>query len=337
MLEGILPNFYLPGRGLEGVPVYLVEDVDRYLRLAYSEPALGVDAPYAQLLGEMKDGRVAVSPSVAAFWRVERGQPVDLGMDRERRTIAAPASGTAAFLAGMPPLSVNDRASYVQSRMDYLNHLFANNAFTVGSATSPHLAGLEVLIPRVVFLVKAAPGVPAPRIEEALRRGGLPYRPLEVNTLDREYEKAGSDMFIALALQNMRIFLLGGLLLAMVAIVAVALANYVEDRRTIALLRVRGASPGAIWRFFVASLLSPAVLGLVLGAAVALVGGYGLASHVWRLRELRTVVHLLPTHLVVTGWTVALGLFLLLLVVAVAWIFSSWMFRHTAREDILEG
>jgi ABC-type lipoprotein release transport system permease subunit len=135
----------------------------------------------------------------------------------------------------------------------------------------------------------------------------------------------------------MRIFLLGGLILAVVAIVAVALANYVEDRRTIALLRIRGVSPSSIWRFFVATLLSPAVLGLVLGAAVALVGGYGLANYVWTLRELKSVVHLLPTRLVVTAWTMLLALGLLGLVVAVAWLFSRWMFRRTAREDILEG
>lgn len=338
MLEGILPSFYLPGQGLEGVPVYLVDDVPRYLRLAYSEPALGVERPYRQLMDAVERGAVAVSPAVAEFWRVQPGARVDLGMDAERRTLGLPGAGTVAFLPGTPPLSVSDRASYVQARIDYLNHLFANNAYTVVDADNPRLAGLTVLVPRVVLLVKAQPDAALPGIEEALRAPrSLPYRPLEVNTRAREYEKVGSDMFIALALQNMKIFLVGGLLLAVVAIVAVALANYVEDRRTIALLRVRGASPAAIWRFFVASLLSPAVLGLVLGTAVALAGGFGLASHVWRLRELRTVVHLLPTHLVVSGWTVLLGGGLLALVVAVAWLFSSWVFRHTAREDILEG
>ncbi|HET7746373.1 MAG TPA: FtsX-like permease family protein [Vicinamibacteria bacterium] len=337
MLEGILPGFYLPGQGLEGVPAYLLDDVDDYLRIAYSEPALGVGAPYREIVSALDRGAVLVSPSVAGFWRVSTGTTVDLGMDRERRTLSAPAAGTAAFLAGMPPLTVNDRASYVQSRIDYLNHLFAQNAYTAVDADSAALAGLEVLIPRVVVLLRAAPGARLRAVEEAVRRAPLPFRPLEVNTREREEAKVGSDMFIALALQNMKIFLIGGLVLAVVAIVAVALANYVEDRRTIALLRVRGASPGAIWRFFVASLVSPALLGLLLGAAVALAGGFGLASHVWRLRELKTVVHLLPTRLVVSGWTMLLGASLLALVVAVAWLFSSWVFRRTAREDILEA
>ena len=335
MLEGILPGFYLPGHGLQGVPAYLLDDVDAYLRLAYSEPELGVQGPYRDLVRRLGGGEVTVSPSVAEFWRIGTGTPVALGMDAERRTLAAPASGVVTFLSGMPPLTISDRQGYVQSRIDYLNHLFADSAYVVMAADNPALAQMSVLIPRVVVMVKAQPGAKLEPIEAAAR--GLPLRPLEIDTLPREVAKVGSDMFIALALQNMRIFVLGGLVLAVVAIVAIALANYVEDRRTIALLRVRGASPTMIWRFFVATLLSPALLGLALGGAVAVVGGFGLAHHVWSLRELRSVVHLLPTHLVVTGWTMALAGGLLALIVAVAWLFSLWVFRRTAREDILEA
>ena len=336
MLEGVLPNFYLPGHGLRGVPVYLVADVDEYLRLAYSEDALGVGGRYRDVVGKLKEGDVAVSPPVAAFWRIQAGTPVLVGMDPGRRSLSVPASGVLAFLPGMPPLTVNDRQAYVQARLDYLNHLFAGNAYVVASVRDPALASLSLQIPRVVVMVKAAPGVAPSDLGDAAV-GGLPLRPLEVNTLTHEIEKVGSDMFISLAVQNLRIFLLGGLVLAVVAIIAVALANYVEDRRTIALLRVRGTSPRLIWRFFVATLLSPTLLGLLLGGAVALVGGFGLANHVWKLRELRSVVHLLPTHLVVSGWTALLALMLVCLIVGVAWLFSLWVFRHTARENILEG
>ena len=336
MLEGILPNFYLPGHGLSGVPAYLVADVDAYLRIAYSEEELGIGGKYGDVVGRLKEGDVAVSPPVASFWRLGPGTPVLLGMDEERRVVSAPASGVLAFLSGMPPLTVNDRQSYVQARLDYLNRLFAGNAYVAASLDDPALAPLSLSIPRVVVMVKAAPGV-APEDIERAASGALPFRPLEVNTLGREIEKVGSDMFISLAVQNLRIFLIGGLLLAVVSIIAVALANYVEDRRTIALLRVRGTSPSLIWRFFVATLLSPALLGLLLGGGVSLLAGFGLANYVWRLRELRSVVHLLPTHLVVSGWTALLALALVCLIVAVAWLFSLWVFRHTAREDILEG
>ena len=50
-------------------------------------------------------------------------------------------------------------------------------------------------------------------------------------------------MFIALALANLRIYLFGGLLLAVIAILAIAMANYTEDKRTLALLRIRGVAP----------------------------------------------------------------------------------------------
>ena len=59
--------------------------------------------------------------------------------------------------------------------------------------------------------------------------------------------------------------------------------------------------------------------------------GFGLANYVWQLREMRTVVQLLPTHLVVpplTGWPGALAR---RVAVGVASGFSWWAFRHTAH------
>src|SRR5438046_9940691 len=97
-------------------------------------------------------------------------------------------------------------------------------------------------------------------------------------------------MYISLALANMRIYLIGGLVLAVIAILAVAMANYSEDRRTLALLRIRGASPTSMWRFVVAMLLSPALAGLAIGAGSAVLAGFGIANYVWRLRAYRSVV-----------------------------------------------
>ena len=61
------------------------------------------------------------------------------------------------------------------------------------------------------------------------------FPPLEVHSLTQEVAKVGSDMYISLALANMRIYLVGGLILALVAIIAIAMAKYSEDRRTLAL------------------------------------------------------------------------------------------------------
>jgi hypothetical protein len=155
--------------------------------------------------------------------------------------------------------------------------------------------------------------------------------------LDEEIGKMGSDMFIFLILENMRIYLIGGLLLALIGILAVALANYIEDQRTLALLRIRGTSPFQLRRFLIALLLAPSLLGMVVGGLAAMLGGYGLANYVWKLREIKTVVQLLPTHLVISVLTLFIGLVLLLILLGVSFLFSFWVFRQSARENIQEG
>jgi ABC-type lipoprotein release transport system permease subunit len=164
--------------------------------------------------------------------------------------------------------------------------------------------------------------------------GANTFPPLEIHSLTQEMAKVGSDMYISLALANMRIYLVGGLILALVAILAIAMANYSEDRRTLGLLRIRGASPASMRRFVLAMLLSPALVGLALGATSAVLAGFGLANYVWKLREIRTVVQLLPTHLVISVLTAWIALLLVLLLVGVATGFSWWVYRHTAHRSM---
>jgi len=165
----------------------------------------------------------------------------------------------------------------------------------------------------------------------------LPIRPLEVHALSEEIAKLGTDMYIALALANMRIYLAGGLVLAVVGILAIAMVNYREDRRTFALLRIRGASPAQLRRFFLATLLSPGVLGLLVGAVAALVAGYGLANYVWTMREIRTVVQLLPTRLAISGLTLLVPALLVLLLASVTAGFSWWVYKRTVQQTMQEG
>ncbi len=89
-----------------------------------------------------------------------------------------------------------------------------------------------------------------------------------------------------------------------------------------------------MWRFVLAMLLSPALVGLALGAASAVLAGFGLANYVWKLREIRTVVQLLPTHLVVSVLTAWIALLLIFLLVGVATGFSWWVYRHTAHRSM---
>lgn len=341
MVEALLPSFYLPGYGLNGVPLYLIGDVEGYLNQAHYEPELGVARTYREVMSQLTSGQLVLSTPVADFWEVSEANPLRLGLDAAGNTITAPSAGQVAYLAGMPPRSVTDRQGYVQARVDYLNYLFDRNAYVVAAADNATIAPLQVLIPRVILLVRtdaalAADTGRAAELQAALMRG-FSAPPLEMHTLQQEIEKVGSDMFVSLALQNMRIYLIGGLLLALIAILAIAFANYQEDRRTLALIRVRGASPGNLRRFLSAMLLSPALLGLILGAITAVIAGYGLTNYVWKLREIRSVVQLLRTHLVASGLTFAVAGLLVALIAGVAWIFSAWSFRRTANENIREA
>jgi ABC-type lipoprotein release transport system permease subunit len=118
---------------------------------------------------------------------------------------------------------------------------------------------------------------------------------------------------------------------------SIALANYTEDRRTLALLRIRGVSPSEMWRFLLGTLLSPAALGLIVGGVTAVVAGFGLANYVWELREIHTVVQLLPTHLR-TSWTTAVvAMVLVALLVGVASGFSWWVYQRTAHQRVREA
>jgi hypothetical protein len=332
MIEAVLPSFYLPGYGLRGVPMYLLGNADEYRDRVYSEPSVGLSAEFRTVVAAVKD-QMAVSPPIADFWRLEPGSPVLLGLDPERRAVASKAAGVLAFLPGLPPKSVSDRQGYVQARVDYLNYLFSSNAYLATSADNAQIGSLPILIPRIIVLLRTDGLVDPASFQRAIAKA-TPFPPLEIHSLAQEVGKVGSDMYISLALANMRIYLIGGLILALIAILAVAMANYSEDRRTLALLRIRGASPVSMWRFVVATLLSPALVGLALGAGSAVLAGFGLANYVWRLREIRTVVQLLPTRLVVaplTGW---IALLLIVMLVGVASGFSWWVFKDTARAGI---
>ena len=144
-------------------------------------------------------------------------------------------------------------------------------------------------------------------------------------------------MFIFLARQNVQIYLFGGLILAFIGIFAVAYANYVEDRRTLGLLRIRGAGPAAVVRFFLPNVMGPSLAGFVIGALVSLAVGFGITKVVWDMRQLQTVMNYLPTQLSVSAETGGVALALILLVCAIGLAFGRFVFNKTAREGISEG
>lgn len=337
MVEALVEGLYMRGYGFNGVPIYLVGQPQAYLRAVYHEEALGETGPFSTLIGQLTQGQALISPALANYWQRRPGDQMPVGRDTSGTMLPAPLAGTVRFLPGIPLASVNDRETLVSARVDYVNYLFNNRAYLVVDPQSPGLANLDVLIPRVVLAIRTQPGV----LDRAAVRervlGALPVEPLDVRELRTEISRLGSDMYIFLARQNVQIYLFGGLLLALIGVVSVALSNYAEDRRTLGLLRVRGCGPQQVLQFFSSGLFAPSVLGLIFGALVSLVVGYGITNVVWELRELRTILTYLPTHLVVSDRTAVIAGVHVLVLFGTALLFSKWVFRKTAREGLLEG
>jgi len=336
MIEAFLPSFYVPGAGIRGVPLYLLNETEIHKNNPYAEAELGLDDSFEAILQRVQDGGIAVSPAVAEFWEPEVGKQLRIGIDESKNTISVPAAGILVHLPGMPSRSVTNREGYVQSRVDYLNYLFEQAAYTLASIDNPHIQKLQVFIPRTILMVRVEESVlenpeRAKKLQSDLAKV-FPTTPLEMHTLPEEIKKVGSDMFVTLAIENMKIYIVGGILLAFIAIFAVALANYAEDRRTLALLRVRGTSPNLVQRFLSSILISPAIIGLVLGGVTALVAGYGLTNRVWEIREIRSVVQSLKTHFLISELSIAIVVFLLGLVFFAAWAIGVWTFRQSARD-----
>ena len=220
--------------------------------------------------------------------------------------------------------------------MDYLNHLFTNAPYLVGAQNEKALEGLDVLVPRIVVSVAAQRGVDGADLRKRVL-GTIGVEPLDVRDIASEMQRLGSDMYIYLARQNVQIYLLGGFLLALIGIYAVAYANYLEDRRTLALLRIRGAGPADVVRFFLPNVLGPSIVGLIIGGGVALLVGFGITKLIWELRQLRTVLNYLPTRLAVSWETGLVAGILALVLAGIVFVFARWIFAKTARQGLLEG
>ncbi len=336
VIEGIADGLYMPDRGFSGLPIYLLHGSAKFLSAIYSEPALGESAPFTSLLKRLDDGRVLASSAVSRFYKRSLDQPMPVGRTAAKTIARAPFGGSVYFLPGTPLRTVNDREGFIGARVDYLNHLFASSPYLIATEGNAALANLDVLLPRVVLTIAATAGTDPARLRDAVL-AAMPAPPLDVRDVRTEVDRLGSDMYVFLARQNVQIYLLGGLLLAMIGITSIAYANYVEDRRTLALLRIRGAGPLAVVRFFLPNVLGPSIIGLAVGGAISLIVGFGITRLVWELRQLQTVMNYLPTQLAVSQQTGFIALTLIVLLLGIVLLFGRWVFARTARESLLQG
>ncbi len=336
IVEGITEGVYMPDRGFSGLPIYLIGDPLAYRAAVHAEQGLGESEPFDALINRLSGDDVLSSSSVTKFYRRAIGGPMPIGRNVAQQMERAPFGGSLRFLPGLPLKTVNDREGFISARVDYLNHLFSSSPYLVASASNPRFDQLDVLLPRVVLMIKADAGVPTERLRQNVR-DTLGTVPLDMRDTPTEVARLGSDMYIFLARQNVQIYLLGGLILAFIGIFAVAYANYVEDRRTLGLLRIRGAGPGAVVRFFLPNVIGPSLAGFAIGALVSLAVGFGITKVVWDMRQLQTVMNYLPTQLSVSVETGAVAAILITLVCGIGLAFGRFVFNKTAREGISDG
>ena len=336
LVEGVVEGLFMPDRGFSGLPIYFLPEAGRHLDATYSEPALGLGGDFAGTLRQLDQNRILASAPVGAFYKKAFDAPMPVGRMTDGKLQRMPYGGTLHFLPGVPLRTVNDREGFVAARVDYLNHLFTNAPYLVGAQNEKALEGLDVLVPRIVVSVAAQKGVDAADLRQRIL-GTIGVEPLDVRDISSEMQRLGSDMYIYLARQNVQIYLLGGFLLALIGIYAVAYANYLEDRRTLALLRIRGAGPADVVRFFLPNVLGPSIVGLIIGGGVALLVGFGITKLIWELRQLRTVLNYLPTRLAVSWETGLVAGILALVLAGIVFVFARWIFAKTARQGLLEG
>lgn len=334
LFDGVSDGVYMPGYGFNGLPLYFIPDTQGYTDAVYHEESLAQQGTFTSLMDRLTSGEVVLSPAVASFINKAPGMATALGRQIDGAgLLRAGVAGAVWYLPGSPLVSVTDRESFDTARVDYVNYLFANNAYMAVDPNQPQFSNLDILISGVQFAIQLAPGADPEQVKHDLINA-LPAEPSNIRTYGEEIRKIGSDMYIFLARQNVQIYLIGGLLLAIIGILSVAYTNYIEDRRTLGLLRIRGAGPGQMLRFFGSGIFAPSYIGLVLGILVSLIVGYGVTNLVWQLREVKNILLYLVTHIAVSGLTIVITLILFILITLVGLIFSRWAFRKSVREGL---
>lgn len=337
LFEGVSDGVYMPGYGFNGLPLYFMPDKDAYMNAVYSEASLAQEGGFDDLMTRLPEGQVLMSPAVASFINKAPGETTSLGRNiNGADMIKAEVGGALWYLPGSPLVSVTDRESFDTARVDYVNYLFSNNAYLAVDPNIPEIGNLDVLISGVQFAIDLVPGI-APNIVRDNILRSLPVEPSSIRTYEEEIGKIGSDMYIFLARQNVQIYLIGGLLLAIIGILSVAYTNYLEDRRTLGLLRIRGAGPMHMLRFFGSGIFAPSYIGLLLGVIVSLIVGFGITNLVWELREVKNILLYLTTRIAVSDLTIIIGVVLFGIITIVGLVFSQWAFRKSVREGLSEG
>lgn len=332
-----IPGIYMPGQS--GLALNVVQEPEGYLKLVHYEEQLGVSRGFSEIVRGLQEGRVAASQGLFQIRSIpHEADEAVLDYWSHDRAIQVPLKDVMAYLPGQPSLGIANREGFVTAEIDYLNYLQHSDArIVVGRETASRgeLGGLEVVPSRVVFVVKGKEGWEAEDLAGRLGRA-LPIQPEEVRWEGSETKRLSKDMFLSLAMENMKVYMLGGVLLALASVGAIALVNFATDRRTFGLLRLRGMPLGMLLRISISIFLIPVIGGVLVGVMLGGVSGYGVSEAVWELPRVYGAAGSLSNRLVFSRASVGIVLGLSLVFSAIAAGFGFWLFRKTAREVIRE-
>lgn len=333
ILQFVLPDVYMPTQ--TGLMLNLVKDPAKYRETVYSEEEVGLTRPFSEIVSALPGDTLTASSGFMQTRQVPLGVDVSVGTARDYSDVRAKFEDVVAFLPGQPSVGVSQREGYAVAEVDYLNYMMSSDARVVSTLapfTRSALGELRVLPSKAVFLVNTGTANTPGDISRLV--ASLPIKPETVRTQAVERQKVSKDMFISLALENLKVFMIGGLILAVAGVFITGMANFIAERRTFALLRLRGVPLPVVLRISLAMFLLPVLLGVLMGILLGAVSGFGIAQAIWELPRVYGFAAFLDNHLTVSAGAWAILLVFVTVLSAVALGFGLWPFRRSARESL---
>ena len=336
--EYFIPDFYLPSQSK--LVIDLIEDPDEYLSTVRYDEVLGRSQPFSKIIEKLSDSNLTSSSGLLRVRDVPLNSDIIFGQAEDSEPIVGQVRDLIAFLPGQAGVGVIQREGYKSAESDYLNYVVEADARLIASleglSNSP-LSKLGVTPSRVVFLINIRENfeITESSITDLIEE--LPFKPYNFRWVDGERNLINKDMFISLVLDNMNLFVLGALLLAITGISAVGLVNFQNEARTFKIMRLRGIPFHVLFRMSLSMFLIPVVVGIVLGILLGAISGYGIAQAIWEFPRVYGVAGLLDNVLVFTSsaWRIVASFAVALTVVTL--IFANMPFRGTPGAAIREG
>ena len=326
-VEAIAPIYEFVASAVlpKNAAIYFI-DSDSYLSTSYHEEDIGVQQKFTEAIKASSQGMV-LSKDVADELRTKPGDPILL------EVMPRPVSSTVTGVVNTMPGALRSFGEAEATSLNYLTDLFSIYPFLVSDLKNPVSSQLRGFVSKVIFLVKVKEGHGAAQVEQQIR-ALLPNAP--VRLLEREVKKMKGDMFVSLSQENMRLYVLGGFLMALLALISISAINFTESRRIYALLRLRGARPQHLIGVSLSDLLMPVLVGGFIGSLLGLFAGYNVVHRIWMIpKELTPAIVASPSFFLSPA-SLFMAASLLALLAFTALLLSLRIYRKSARVALNE-